>query len=147
VARRKGLTPDQKRQNKADYDRQRRIDLRDRIKAEKAAHHKRTYDPIKAAETRKARMPKHVEYCRRPEYRAKKAIYDQKRRDEQNYGEFAEAAAVVRSLETEVLSMASRYELALTNGLLNKATRRKREYEAAFSYQPQGSPVGNPERC
>lgn len=52
-----------------------------RRKAQKRASYRRTFDPQKAAITRKARMPYHVAYCRRPAYRKKKSAYDKKRRE------------------------------------------------------------------
>jgi hypothetical protein len=76
LGRRSFKSQEQKRADKAAYDAIRRVELAGRIKAEKAAHHKATYDPVKAAIERKARMHKHVAYCRRPEYRVKKSQYD-----------------------------------------------------------------------
>ena len=49
------------------------------LKAKKRAYFKRTYDPVKAAIGRKARMARHVAYCRRPEYREWKRAYDKRR--------------------------------------------------------------------
>lgn len=132
VARRKHKSTEQKRAEKAAYDAARRVELADQLKAAKREYHKRTYDPVKAAVERKAKMPRHVEYCRRPEYRAKKRAYDIRHRAAQDYGPFAEAAMVLRDLETEILSRATRYEIDLQNGKLNKSTRRKRDYAQAI---------------
>jgi hypothetical protein len=71
-----GRTKAEKRRLKAEYDRQYRLDNLLRITVGKRDYHRRTYDPKKAAKTRKRRMPYHVEYCRRPEYRAYKRQYD-----------------------------------------------------------------------
>lgn len=128
LARRKGKTGDQKRAEKAAYDARRRVELADRIRAEKAAYYQRTRDPVKEAALRKERMPRHVEYCRRPEYKNWKRQYDRKHRAMKDFGPFWEAAILVEDLQNEVLSRASRYEIDLQNGKLNKATNRKRDY-------------------
>ena len=114
---------------KAAYDARRRAELCDRLKAEKAAYHKRTYDPAKAAEQRKARMPRHVEYCRRPEYRNWKVEYDRKYRAQKDFGDFAEVALVLRDIEAEVGARVTRTEVYRQNGTLNKWIQRRREYE------------------
>lgn len=128
LGRRKGKTVAQKKAEKSTYDAQRRIDLATRLKAEKAAYHRRTYDPVKAAIERKARMPRHVEYCRQPAYREYKRQYDRSYRAKKDFGPFWEAAMLVEDLNKAVLSRASRYEIDLQNGKLNKATKRKRDY-------------------
>jgi hypothetical protein len=121
--------PEEKKALKAAYDARRREDLRDRLRAEKAAYHKRTYDPAKARNLRKATMPRHVEYCRRPAYRKWKADYDRKHRATKQFGPFAEAAILLGDLESEILSRATRYEIDLANGTLNKKLQRRRDYE------------------
>jgi hypothetical protein len=86
---------------KAAYDRQYRKKNRLRLKAEKAAYFQRTYDPFKAAIERKKKMPKHVEYCRRPQYRAYKHDYDINRRASL-YGPFVEAYKLLKELMREI---------------------------------------------
>lgn len=127
--RRKHISDAEKVSRKAEYDRQRRIDLADRLRVEKAAYFQRTYDPVKAAVERKAKMPRHVEYCRQPRYRKWKADYDKKYLARKQYGPFGEAAILLNQLETEVLSRASRLEISTTNGTLNKKQSRRREYD------------------
>lgn len=126
LARRKLILPDEKRESKRLYDAARREQLSEQIRAYKREHHKRTYDPAKAAIERKAKMPRHVEYCRRPEYRAYKRSYDTKRRAVIQFGEFAEAALLLRSVESEIDSRATRQERMQINGTYNKAQMRKR---------------------
>ena len=126
LARRTNKTPEQKRAEKAAYDASRRERLANQIKAQKSAHHRRTYDPIKAAQKRQERMPRHVEYCRRPEYVAWKADYDAKRRARQNFGEFADAFLLLQDVEREIECRATRYEVYQQNGTLNKAQTRRR---------------------
>lgn len=107
-------TEEKRRADKSEYDRLRRERLADRIKKEKADYFQRTYDPIKAALERKARMPKHVEYCRREEYRTWKREYDKSYRSKE-YGEFAEAYQLLIELEKEINSRMTRFEVYATN--------------------------------
>jgi hypothetical protein len=86
---------------KAEYDRKYRKKNRARLKAEKAAYFQRTYDPIKAAKERKKKMPAHAEYCRQSWYKAWKKEYDKKHRASE-YGEFAEAYALLLELLKEI---------------------------------------------
>jgi hypothetical protein len=90
-----------KREAKAAYDRIYRAKNIERITAQKAAYFQRTYDPATAAVVRKKRMPYHVEYCRRPDYRKKKAAYD-RRREAAEYGEFAECRDILKALVKEI---------------------------------------------
>lgn len=148
LAHRAWKSPDQKKAEKQAYDARRRVELADEIKAEKRAYHKRTYDPIKAAEVRKARMPYHVEYCRQPEYRKWKRQYDRLYRAGKDYGEFADCFLLVMDIRSECLSQMSDYEIRQSKGTLNKRLQRKRDYERTrtLGKEPQGGPLGNLER-
>lgn len=129
LGRRKHKSHDLRRAEKATYDREyRKLNLA-KIKENKRAYFKRTYDPVAAAEHRKARMPAHVEYCRRPEYKEWKREYDRKFRARKDFGPFADAALLLNDLEREISARQSRYEIMSTNGTLNKALRRRRDYE------------------
>lgn len=132
LARRTTKTKAQRVAEKAEYDREYRARNSDMLKRKKAAYHKRTYDPAKAAVERKKRSAAHAEYCRRPEYRAWKRKYDKKHRARKMFGEFADAYLVLGDLDREVLSRMSRYEIGLANGTINKALTRKR-IDAAIS--------------
>jgi hypothetical protein len=99
------------------------------IKAKKHAHFKRTYDPVAAAEVRRARMPKHVEYCRQPWYRRWKRRYDTRYRAEKTYGPFAEAFLALLKVDKEVNSRMTDYEVRQANGTGNKWLQRRRDYE------------------
>lgn len=99
------------------------------LKDRKRAYFRKTYDPALAAVKRKERMPLHVAYCRRPEYRAYKQRYDAEHRARKLFGEFADAALLLTEVEKEIGARASNYEIRLTNGTLNKALHRKRDYE------------------
>lgn len=118
---------EQRKAEKAAYDREYRGRNQERLKAEKAEWYQRNRDPEKEREYRKARMQLHVEYCRRPEYKAWKIEYD-KRRNEQEYADYAEAWRLLQELEREVRSRASAYECRVQNGYYTRnAQKRRRE--------------------
>jgi len=118
---------------KADYDREYREANREKLKAAKAARHKATYDPEKARIERKRRAPKHLEYCRQPEYRAWKAEYDRDYRAQRYYGDFAEAYLILQELEGEIRVRVPRHELKAQHGTLNKWIERRRAYDRDHS--------------
>ncbi|MDC9825654.1 hypothetical protein PRN20_18120 [Devosia sp. ZB163] len=146
LARRKWKSPAQRKEEKRVYDAARRAELADEIKAAKRAYHLRTYDPAKAAVERKKRMPRHVEYCRRPEYRAWKRDYDRNYRAAKEYGEFAECFLLVMDIRAECLSQMTDYEIRLEKGTLSKTQKRRREYERANRKEPEVGPLGDFER-
>jgi len=111
---------------KAAYDAEYRAKNEAAIKAKKQAYFKATYDPKKAAIERKKTMPRHVEYCRRPEYRKGKSQYDRKYRAVKQFGPFAEAFLMLQYVEAEVSSRATNYEIRYANDTYNKTQRRKR---------------------
>jgi hypothetical protein len=132
LSRRIEKTTAQKKAMKAEYDRQyRALNLKE-IKRKKHEYFLRTYDPVVAAEERKKTMPRHADYCRRPEYKEYKREYDRRLRASQ-YGEFAEAYMILLDVDREVNSRISDYETRVANGTLNKALQRKRDYENSFS--------------
>lgn len=128
LARRKWKTDDQLRREKAAYDIEYNRIHRERRRQQKREYHKRTYDPTKAAIQRQKRMPYHVEYCRRPDYRKKKSEYDRSRRAVLTYGPFADCFLLLQDIDREVAFRATDYEVRLQNGTLNKALKRRRAY-------------------
>lgn len=130
LQRRLNRSDAEKRALKAEYDAEYREINRAKLKARKAAYYQRTHDPVKEAEARKKRMPQHVEYCRRPEYRKWKQEYDRKHRAGKFYGPFSEAFLLLQDLEAEIASRASRYEIYSANGTRNKWIQRRRDYES-----------------
>jgi hypothetical protein len=129
AARRIEVDAETKKALKAEYDSKRRDALADELKAQKRAHYEANRDRILArmVEYRKKRMPQHVEYCRRPEYKAYKVEYD-KARNESEYGEWADAWRLLQDLEQEIRSQASAYERRVANGYyLRTAQKRRRE--------------------
>jgi hypothetical protein len=122
-------TDEQRRAAKAAYDAKRREGARrEEILAKKRDHYYANRERIQAiqAEYRKAHMQRHVEYCRQPEYRVRKSDYDRRRRANLNFGEFCEVALLLSEIEREIAERASKYEIYLTNGTINKAQQRRR---------------------
>ena len=145
-ARRKGKSREQKRAEKAEYDREYRAKNRAMLKAKKATYHKRTYDPAKAAEARKKRMPWHAEYCRRPEYRKWKKQYDRKYRAKKDYGEFWECHVLALEVREAALAQQSDYEIRLSKGRVALTTQRKRDYDRLNREEPEIGALGNAEQ-
>lgn len=125
----------QKKADKAAYDREYRVKNRRRIKRRKAEHFQRTYDPEKAAIDRQKRMPRHIEYCRQPEYRKWKKKYDSGYRAKKHFGEFADCAELLAKLEKTVAARMTDYEIRLNQGTLNKIQKRKRALYAQTKRQ------------
>ena len=136
-------TDAEKRAAKKAYDASRRKELSVEIKAAKAAYYQRTRNPVQEAEKRKERMPYHVEYCRRPEYRAWKAKYDQEYRAKQEFGEFWESAILALEIRRECLALSDDTEIRRQAGTLNKHQQRRREYDRTYGNQPEIGPLGN----
>jgi hypothetical protein len=134
LGRRKGKTKAQKVLEKRLYDMEYRRINADRMKENHRAYHLRTYDPVKAAIERKKRMPRHVEYCRRPAYKAWKRQYDRRHRAKE-YGPFAEVHMLLVDLQHEIASRMGGHERRLANDTYNKRLRRKREHESAIRRQ------------
>lgn len=122
-------TVEQKKMEKSEYDRRYRAENSESIKVKKADYFQRTYDPKQARIKRKETMPRHVEYCRQPEYKAYKQKYDQQYRARKIYGEFWQCSIILHRLEIEVRSQLDFTERATLKGTLNKSQKRKREYE------------------
>lgn len=110
---------------KAEYDRKFREKNAERLKKEKAEWFKRTYNPEKAAIERKANMHKHVEYCRQPWYKEWKKQYDKKHLANKNYGEYGEAALILKELEDILETRDLKYNWGQTN----KSQNRKRQWQ------------------
>jgi hypothetical protein len=143
LARRKLRSDDERRAIKAAYDAKRRSDNAEKIRIKKAAYYQRTRDPVKEAEKRKERMPRHVEYCRRSEYVAWKAVYDQEYRAKKEFGEFWESAILALEIRRECLALADDTEIRRQSGTLNKHQQRRREYDRTYSNQPESGPLGH----
>lgn len=137
LSRRQYKTKAQLVEEKRLYDIQYRARNPGARKAQKAAYHKRTYDPVKAAEYRKTRMPAHVEYCRRPEYKRWKSGYDRKYRAKKDYGPFAEIAMLTVDLNREIKGRMTNHEIRWENKTSNKAQFRARAAQEEERSRPR----------
>lgn len=125
LASRNNKTLEQKKAEKAAYDKEY---LKKDVEIKKHKRHeyfKRTYNPQEAAIARKKRMPQHVEYCRQPKYREYKKKYDQQYRANKEYGEFGEAFIALIELAKEVDNRLAKSEA----GIYNKSQNRKRKWQ------------------
>lgn len=145
LGRRQGKTKAQRIAEKAAYDADYRAKNLELLKAKKRAHYLQTYDPVEAAKARKARMPLHVEYCRRPEYKRWKKGYDRKYRAKKMYGPFDEAFLLTMDITNEIKGRTTRHEVKYQNGCTNKAQRRKRQgHQEERGRNSRRSGAGNP---
>ena len=143
LGRRDKRTADQKKADKATYDAKYRAANKELLKTKKAAWFQQSYDPIEAAKKRKINMPRHVEYCRQPEYVAKKKNYDRDHRAKKKYGELWETAILILKIDDEILKSTTKHQIRLDNGLANKKQMRRREYERLNSNKSERCPLGN----
>ena len=113
LGRRDGKTKAQKVAEKAAYDREYRVKNAERLKAEKAALHKRTYTPEYGRKFRAMRKRQgwdHTAYCRRyyadPKKRKHKHEYDIRRGASRHFGtakEWAECWRLYLDLKREII--------------------------------------------
>lgn len=137
LGRRKHKTKAQRIEEKRLYDAAYRAKNLSRIKAKKAAYFRATYDPEKARVERKKTMPRHVEYCRRPEYKRQKSEYDRQRRT-QEYGAFAEAYQLTIELNREIKGRMTNEQIKWENQTANKTQKRRRQAEEKERSRPRG---------
>jgi hypothetical protein len=125
----KNKTMDQKKAEKRIYDKEYRKKNKELLAQKKSDYHKRTYDPVVAAIHRKQNMHLHVLYCRRPEYRKKKAEYDRTHRASKVYGEFWESFCLIEDIRREVYSRMTDIEVRKAKCKLNAKQQRRRQYD------------------
>ena len=130
MGRRKNISIEEKKILKARYDREYKIKNKERDKPRKAAYHKKTYDPIKRRAYNQSRMSLHVEYCRRPKYKAYKKEYDSKHRAKKNYGELWESSLILKNIKSEIDNRQAKQ----LNQLINKSQKRKRTCKRTKDY-------------
>ena len=129
LARRVERTEEEKKKIKSDYDKARlNGPLRDRILEEKRQYAKTpTGRAVQKRQREKPERKKYqAEFIKKSDYVKWKHDYDQKYHAQKNYGEFWEAALVLKTIEEVILP--ERYDAKIQNGLLNKSTKRKRQW-------------------
>lgn len=140
-------TPEQKKADKAAYDAEYRAKNRERLRAKKAAAYKASPPRDREKAYRDANYARHLEYLRRPEYRAKKKVYDRRYRAEKFYGELADVFILTLEIREAALEKAGGdYELRLMKGTLSKSQKRRRDYERLNREEPEAGALGNLER-
>lgn len=144
IARRKPPKTDaQKKEEKRLYDQAYRMKNRAVLKAKKSAYFQRTYDPVKAAAERKKRMPYHVEYCRTPEYRAKKHVYDTRRYHEKTFGPLADVSLLLKDLVSNINERITDYESRSANQAVRNPQVRSSQESIRTSRDRNRSAQGN----
>lgn len=129
LGRRNNKTIEQKKEDKRLYDIEYRDKNREKLKESKKRYYfGSSHETILARNSiyRKKNMSRHVEYCRDPEYRAKKQSYDRVRRAKIQFGEFWEASLYLIDIDTEIESRITKNEIRSLNGTQNKSQQRKR---------------------
>lgn len=131
IGRRDNKTTEQKKQEKAEYDKKLRSDEAYSAKKKITQHEWFTRDysenPAKYKKRREDKYPKHLQYLSTPKYKAWKKGYDEKFRANKLYGEFAEASIVLTRIEAELESKSIKQANGIT---FNKSTQqRKRKWQ------------------
>lgn len=140
ASRRVERTEEEKKALKAAYDREYRKRDPEAMKAYKALYYQETRDPERERAIRRAKMPQHVEYCRRPEYKAWKHEYDIQK-NAQEYGEFADAWRLLLDLEKEIRSQATAYERRVANGYYTRNAQKRRRELWQLRKSPNSTPA------
>lgn len=128
LGRRKEKSIDQKKADKAEYDRQYREKNSSKIREKKKAYEASERGRAMQKRNREKFKKFHLEYCRTPEYRAWKKKYDHSYKYKLAYGEFHEAAELLYKLEYEIDKRLTRQE----NNLHNKSQKRKRTWTSSL---------------
>jgi hypothetical protein len=88
-------------------------------------------NPNKYKKWRNKRMPKHVEYCRQPEYKEYKKGYDEQYRAKKHFGSYWESAIILKNLDNEIDYRESKRH----NKIYNKSTtKRKRAWQKQLKH-------------
>ena len=124
----------QKKREKAAYDRARRERLGESLREKRRAAYA-VWGPLHRELERKRRQKgaqRHVEYCRRADYKAKKKVYDHKRMHGRYDKEWTEVALLLDELQKEIRRQQpdrfARYAESRRHGwsLLTHAKRREK---------------------
>lgn len=132
LGRRSKETIEEKKHAKAWYDAFIRESMTDKERAiDKKKRHeyfKKDYaaNPDKYRAVRKRKQDAHNEYCRRPEYRKYKKVYDQQYRAKKHYGKYWEAFIALCNLSGVVDNRQAKAD----QKIFNKQQKRKRNAKA-----------------
>lgn len=120
--RRKHKTEEQKKREKAEYDKIYSEKNKEKKKRWVVEYRKRPHVKELERQARKRRSAKHSEYCRQPEYKKWKKEYDLQRQAKLKYDEYWESAVALRKIENEI----DRHQANMENQTYNKSQKRKR---------------------
>lgn len=131
LARRKNIAPEAKKAAKSEYDKARRQQIGEELRAKKREAYYANHEKNLAYQAELRKKPgayeKHLAYLRNPEYREKKKSYDAERQ-EAGYADFAESWRLLQALEKEIRSRQSAYERRKARGYYARASiNRRRE--------------------
>jgi len=138
--RRSDVTEEEKKERKRLYDIEYRSKNKEIIREKKKVYEQSPAGRAMQKRNREKFKQTHLEYCRTPEYRAWKKIYDRIYRAKKDYGEFYEAALLLRQIEDEV----DNREVMKQNQLINKSQKRRRSYEKFKREELETNTLGNP---
>lgn len=124
LSRRCNRTSEENKIIKQEYDKKRRNQLADVLKAKQKAYNESPAGRAMQKRQREKRKEFHKEYVRTERYRKWKHDYDKVHVAKTKYGEFYESAILLNKIETIILP--ERLEAKIQNGLLNKSQKRKR---------------------
>lgn len=127
LSKRKNKSIDQKKREKAEYDKKYREKNKELLKQKKAEYFKKHYaeNPESYRERRKKKYKKHLEYLSTEKYKLWKKEYDKNHRAKIKYGDYWECSILLNEIGSIVPSKKTKYDL----GLINKSTKRKEAYE------------------
>lgn len=133
IARMNFKTDEQKKAEKSEYDKMYRVRESETIKVKKAEAFQRDYkaNPEKYKAIRNKRMAAHVEYCRNPEYKKKKKVYDREYKAVGRYGPvIGELVVLILKIADEVRDPDGRKDSVRVNtGVYNKSQKRMRKWK------------------
>lgn len=132
LGRRNNETPEQKKEVKQWYDLFIRVSRTEDeywlnyLQTAFSFHFDYAANPDKYKKIRQAKQATHNEYCRQPEYKEWKKGYDEQYRAKKDYGDYWEAAIVLKHLDKEIDYRESKRQ----NKIYNKSTsKRKRTWQ------------------
>jgi len=137
---------EEKKADKAAYDREYRAENKERRKAQKKAYYtpernKADYQKMRARMAAdpalKADFKRRQRECyMRPEYREKKRKADREWRAKRRFGAFWESHIAILEIGEEIAKVASRQEIYVHRGVYNKKQERRREWERNHPQKP-----------
>lgn len=131
LARRLNKSEEQKKNEKAEYDKKYREERKEIIRIKKQEYNKTPAGRATQKRNRDKLKDYHKQYCRQPEYCAKKKVYDQEHRAKKQFGEFWESGILLKELENNI----DRHEANMSNNTFNKSQKRKQLWNQIQQHQ------------